>query len=189
MEKLLANAAALKILNPVNYMLSYQKGRAGSHSFFGIVDYTVHSSQKRFTIFNQVDGSFVQYFVAHGKGSEDGVIGHAVRFSNKPGSLMSSLGMCVGGEEYMGQHGKSMRLDGLEASNSNMRIRAIVNHDADYATANFVSHFGYCGRSEGCLAVDENVSPDIRNKLKNGGLIMLWHDSILSHPVSSNAGA
>lgn len=47
---------------------------------------------------------------------------------------MSSLGIYRCAETYEGKHGYSMRLDGLEPTNSLARERAIVIHSADYVS-------------------------------------------------------
>ena len=54
---------------------------------------------------------------------------------------------------YRGKFGTSIRLDGLDASNSNALPRAIVMHQANYATPEHVDRFGRLGRSNGCFAM------------------------------------
>lgn len=89
--------------------------------------------------------------VAHGKGSDinnDGVID---QFSNTPHSNATSLGLYRVGDAYGGKHGTSYRLHGLDPTNSNAFVRAVVIHSADYVSRNHV------GRSFGCPAVSKEV--------------------------------
>ena len=98
----------------------------------------------------------------------------AAHFSNTPGSLQSSLGLSRTAETYDGNNGYSLRLDGLEASNDNMRDRAIVMHGAAYAEDSFVDDNGYLGRSSGCPAVAMSRSADLIDLVKEGTLIFQW---------------
>jgi hypothetical protein len=95
-------------------------------------------------------------------------------FSNTPSSNSSSLGIYKALDEYVGNHGRSMRLEGLEPTNSNAFSRAVVLHKANYATENFIRETGRLGRSEGCFAVDPAVSDTLINELKNGAYIIAW---------------
>jgi hypothetical protein len=55
--------------------------------------------------------------------------------SNDPGSKQSSLGLFATAEIYDGQHGRSLRLYGLEPGiNDNALARALVIHGADYVS-------------------------------------------------------
>ena len=47
----------------------------------------------------------------------------------------------------------SIRLDGLDSTNSNALPRAIVMHQANYATPEHVDRWGRLGRSNGCFAM------------------------------------
>ena len=101
--------------------------------------------------------------VAHGRNSG---LEYANRFSNKISSHQTSLGFYRTAETYIGKHGFSLRLDGLEFSNSNARKRAVVIHQADYASANFIKRNGRLGRSYGCPSLPKK---DYRT--------ILWHTS------------
>ena len=125
------------------------------------------SSEKRLFL---SDGS--SYYVAHGINSGDGI--YAVHFSNEIGSHMTSLGIVRTAETYRGRHGASMRLDGLQTSNSNDRKRDIVLHGADYVNAAYVKKHGQAGHSFGCLAVGNDVIKELLNKLKSGTLIKVF---------------
>jgi len=147
----------------------YQKYRAQfkNQRFLGIVDFTQVSAKKRFYLINLISGDVIQFLVAHGKNSDPNADGLATAFSNIPESLKSSLGAYMVAETYVGQHGYSVRLDGLQSTNSNARSRSIVIHPADYVS----TEASYAGRSFGCPAVDPIVSTDIINSLQYGGLL------------------
>jgi hypothetical protein len=91
--------------------------------------------------------------VAHGRGSDPGRTGWLGRFSNEPHSNATSAGAYRTGDFYVNAHGRSMRLDGLDPTNSNAPSRAIVVHGAWYANERVISQSGVLGRSEGFFAV------------------------------------
>lgn len=147
----------------------------GNPRFWGIVDFNQHSAKKRFYIFDTKEKTVKRYFVAHGNGSDINHDGMAENFSNVSGSNCSSLGIYKCKETYNGSHGLSLKMDGLEASNSNVRSRYIVIHKADYVSQNFINqNQGVLGRSEGCFAVENSVSETLINQLKNGSYIIAW---------------
>lgn len=69
-------------------------------------------------------------------------------FSNIKGSRMTSLGNYRIAEKYVGGWGKSYRLDGLDKSNSNARIRNIVLHTTDKMKTKW---------SWGCLSIPSDA--------------------------------
>ncbi|MCC6137843.1 MAG: murein L,D-transpeptidase catalytic domain family protein, partial [Bdellovibrionaceae bacterium] len=80
-------------------------------------------------------------------------------------------GFMLTGEEYVGKHGGSMRLDGQESRNSNVRSRAIVVHSASYVSPSLSK----MGRSQGCPGVPLANIKDVVAKLKNGSLFYIFH--------------
>jgi hypothetical protein len=112
--------------------------------------------------------------VAHGKGSsapEDP--DRAVLFGNQMGSYRSSLGTFLTGPAYSGEHGYSLRLEGLDPGlNDRAAERAIVIHPADYVTTAFrVRSGGRLGRSWGCPALDPAVAPAIIDLIQAGSVL------------------
>jgi hypothetical protein len=71
----------------------------------------------------------------------------------------------------MGAHGHSIRLDGLDPTNSNAASRAIVVHGAWYVSETMIDHSGMLGRSQGCLAVADSSLGEIMATLGPGRLI------------------
>lgn len=101
------------------------------------VDLSRHSGRRRFVAWDMV--RMVPIFtspVSHGSGSERSHVRSAyARFSNEDGSHLSSLGRAVVAERYEGRYGVAYRLDGLEATNSNLRSRYVVLHGWEHTTS------------------------------------------------------
>jgi hypothetical protein len=139
--------------------------------FIGVADFSLPSRVPRFHLVNLGDGSVRSHLVAHGRGSDPSHTGWLERFSNEPHSNATSAGAYRTGSLYVGAHGHSMRLEGLDATNSNALSRAIVVHAAWYVNEAVLSQSGMLGRSEGCLAVADSSLPEIIKTLGPGGLI------------------
>ena len=111
-------------------------------------------------------------YVAHGQNSG---LEYASRFSNEPESLTSSLGFYVTSGTYMGKHGYSLQLRGLEKGiNDKAFDRDIVIHGAEYVNEDYIRAQGYIGRSWGCPAVSEKLNRPIIDKIKNGSCIFIY---------------
>ena len=119
----------------------------------GIADYTRASADPRFYLLDTFTGRVTRHLVAHGRGSDPSHTGFLQHFSNRFGSEASSNGAYLTSEYYHGKYGRSMRVRGLDPTNSNAEARAIVVHTAWYAEANVVAETGRLGRSEGCFAL------------------------------------
>lgn len=120
--------------------------------YLAVVDFSLPSTTKRFWLFDYPSQRLLlQDWVAHGRGSGEQM---AVRFSNESGSKASSLGLYRCADPYVGQHGYSMRLIGLDPGvNDRAADRAIVLHGADYVSPEFIARHGRLGRSWGCPAL------------------------------------
>ena len=119
----------------------------------GIVDFSKSSATPRFYLLDTVSGRVTSHLVAHGRGSDPSHTGFLQRFSNAFGSEASSEGSYVTSDFYQGRHGRSMRVRGLDYTNSNAEARAIVVHGAWYAEPNVAAETGRLGRSEGCFTL------------------------------------
>jgi len=64
-----------------------------------------------------------------------------------------------------------MRLEGLDATNSNALSRAIVVHGAWYVSEAVLGYSGILGRSQGCFAVADLSLPEIMARLGPGRLL------------------
>lgn len=137
----------------------------------GIADFGLHSANRRFHFANLENGTVRSFLVTHGKGSDPEHDGWLKAFSNQEGSLATSRGAYISWEWYKGRYGTSIRLGGLDPSNSNALPRAIVMHSADYATEAHVGRWGRLGRSDGCLAMGPDDFREALWSLSGGRLL------------------
>ncbi|CAM3128883.1 Twin-arginine translocation pathway signal protein [Sphingomonas antarctica] len=136
-----------------------------------VADFSVESKELRFHIVDLIDGRMNAYLVAHGKGSDPEHSGWLQRFSNIPDSEASSDGVFRTGDIYEGEHGQSMRLIGLDATNDMAEPRAIVIHGAPYVSENMIATQGKLGRSQGCFAVAPHMLPQVLAMLGQGRML------------------
>jgi len=139
-------------------------------NYISVVDFTQNSNNKRLYVIDMKSGAVVRYLVAHGKGSDPAHTGYAKKFSNVSGSDMSSIGMYLTAEEYSGEHGHSLRIRGLDSTNSNAYARAIVIHGAAYVDPSYTP----LGRSDGCPAVEQKYVSGLVDQLKDGSVYYIW---------------
>lgn len=137
----------------------------------GVADFSPYSSNPRFYIVDRVGGQVHEFLVTHGRGSDPHHMGWLQHFSNIPGSNATSRGAYLTQEFYFGQHGLSMRLDGLDYDNYTARDRAIVVHGAWYAEPDMIAKYGKLGRSEGCFAFAQAELPQVLSLLGPGRLL------------------
>jgi hypothetical protein len=139
-----------------------------------VIDFSLPSSERRLWIFDLQQRKLVlQDFVAHGQNSGDNF---ATRFSNEVGSHQTSLGLFRTQETYIGKHGYSLRMDGLEPGiNDRARERAIVVHSADYVDPSWIGRQGRIGRSQGCPAVRPEIGQQVVDHLKGGQYMFAYY--------------
>ncbi|MBK9321915.1 MAG: murein L,D-transpeptidase catalytic domain family protein [Bdellovibrionaceae bacterium] len=162
--------------------LQYLKTKTHRSKFMVIVDYSKPSTEKRLYLMNLVTGDVEKHFVAHGKNSG---VRWATRFSNIPDSKQNSLGLAITEKTYVGFHGRSLRLLGVEKSNSLMKPRLIVLHGASYVSDTFLNTHGRLGRSWGCLTVSKDVIDRLIDKLTPGSLVYSYHPALMSQLAST----
>ena len=134
----------------------------------GIADFSRASRENRFFLLDTASGRVSKHLVAHGRGSDPDHSGWLERFSNEMGSEASSSGGYITGDYYPGKYGRSLRLSGLDASNSNAEARAIVVHSAWYAEPAVAEEHGKLGRSEGCFALSYTSLQETLERLGPG---------------------
>ena len=141
---------------------------------FTVIDYSRPSTEPRLFVIDMTARkvAFAER-VAHGRGSGDNV---TERFSNASGSRMTSLGVFRAADAYLGQHGISLHLDGLEPGfNDHARERTIVMHGAAYVSDTIVAAQGRLGRSWGCPAVRPAVVKRLIETIKEGSLVLAYY--------------
>jgi hypothetical protein len=139
-----------------------------------IIDYSKPSIEPRLWVLD-LDTRKLLYeeLVAHGQGSGGNM---ATKFSNKPDSHQTSLGLFVTETTYVGRNGYSLRLNGLERGfNDRARERAIVMHGAPYVSQATSKELGRLGRSHGCPAVREPIARELIDRVKSGGLVFAYY--------------
>jgi len=151
--------------------LQQHRGSLAKRDLIGIADFSLPSCVPRFHLVNVEDGSVTSHLVAHGRGSDPAHTGWLERFSNEPRSNATSAGAYKTDGEYIGGHGRSVRLTGLDSSNDNAESRAIVIHGAWYVSDEMIRDRGMLGRSQGCFAVALSSLDEVLAKLGPGRLI------------------
>jgi hypothetical protein len=133
-----------------------------------VVDFAIYSGLPRMFVVNMKTGSVWALHVAHGKGSDPNNTGYATKFSNTPGSLMSSLGFYLTtGTMNTSDHGIVVLINGLSTTDSNAMSRGIFIHSATYVSDSNIQ----AGRSWGCFAVPEADHDQMVSTLKGGTLL------------------
>ena len=150
------------------------RGDATNPRTLTVIDFSKPSTEKRMWVYDLRSHELLFHeHVAHGRGSGANL---PTLFSNVPESNRSSLGLFRTGEAYIGKHGLSLRLDGLERGiNDRARERAIVIHGADYVNASTAQAQGRLGRSLGCPAVRPEIAASLIDAVKDGGLLFAYY--------------
>lgn len=151
--------------------LDRHRSRLTAFDRIGIVDFDTASRYPRFHIVDLMSGARETLLVAHGRGSDPDHKGWLEHFSNIPGSEASSSGAYLTADDYVGHHGASRRLIGLDPENSNAERRGIVIHAANYVSTEFAQMHGKLGRSEGCFAFAQTDLDIVLRNLGPGRLI------------------
>jgi hypothetical protein len=174
-----------RLLRAALASLRKHRREASNHRRLAIVDLSRRSDQPRFYVLNLRDGSVRLSITTHGKGSDPDQTGRAARVSNALGSLASSTGAYVAGEAYdsPAHLSRAVRLDGLDPTDSNVRCRCIVIHQANradgqnYASQAWISAHvgadghGQAGRSDGCFAFSAEDYPYVLGRMIPGTFI------------------
>jgi len=169
---LMTSAQNEKVLQAARAGLARVGEHIAQRDVVAVADFARASAQPRLFLADMASGRVDGFLVAHGRGSDPTHTGWLSRFSNEPSSNCTSEGAYLTGERYEGAHGRSMRLVGLDASNSNALSRAIVVHQAAYVGPQIVKACGVLGRSEGCFAVSSADLPTVLDRLGPGRLLV-----------------
>jgi hypothetical protein len=139
-----------------------------------VIDYSRPSDEPRLFVFDLAERRLLfEELVAHGRNSG---LARATSFSNANSSYKTSLGLFVTLDTYVGQHGKSLRLEGLEPGfNDQARSRAIVVHGADYVSESVAARQGRVGRSLGCPALSVASAPKVIDRIRGGSAVFAYY--------------
>lgn len=159
-------------------LIEYKKYPGLRDDYIIVVDFSLPSNKKRLFLVDLKTNNIVQqHYTTHGSGSSCYLHKElACSFSNKIGSHKSSLGAMKTDSVYVGRHGKSLRLDGLEKGvNSLVRMRSIVIHSAVYASESYIHQYGRAGCSWGCFVLDPDVYSKFIDLVKGGTFLYSYH--------------
>jgi hypothetical protein len=162
-----SKAIAARLRESALVYFDVNKAHLDNTNFLAVVDFARPSKDKRFFVVDMRSGAVTGYVTAHGSGSDRDNDGMADTFSNKKNSNASSVGFYATGEIYGGKWGRSLRLDGLSETNSNVRARDVVVHGATYVREGRAKQ----GRSWGCFALPLGMKDAVISKLAGGALI------------------
>lgn len=142
-----------------------------------IIDFSKPATEKRLFVLDLISGKILfNTLVAHGQ--QSGAL-FAKYFSNIPSSLKSSIGFFETAQTYIGKHGYSLKLNGLEQGiNDQVNRRAIVIHGADYVSESYIKRNGLIGRSWGCPAVPSSLSKPIIDEIKDGSCLFIYAEDL-----------
>jgi len=159
----------------IGYQQIILEGAISKDHLLTIIDFSQSSKLNRFFIADIDNQQLIyQSLVAHGKNSGGDI---PESFSNLVNSNKSSLGFYLTGQTYVGKHGLSLRLDGLEKGiNDNAKKRHIVIHSADYVSKSFVNRVCRLGRSFGCPSLPADNYGVIIDLIKDKSLIFIYSD-------------
>ena len=138
------------------------------------VDLSRHSGRCRFVAWSfEQDTPIFICPVSHGSGAQQSHVRSAwARVSNEDGSHLSSLGRALVAERYEGRYGVAYRLDGLDASNSNMRSRCVVLHGWEHTTSLPIYPFATVG-SFGCPVLSRKMMSRVDELLQQCDRVVL----------------
>lgn len=143
-------------------------------SLLTIIDFSKPSNEERLWIVNlESREAVLRTLVAHGRNSGEINPSH---FSNKVNSLQSSLGFYRTGKTYIGKHGLSLKLHGVESGiNDQAEVREIVIHGADYVSKKYIARNGRLGRSHGCPAVPMDIHRQMIRMIQNNTCLFIYY--------------
>jgi len=155
------------------------QSRIPNQRYVTFIDFNKRSNAKRMVVMDLQSLTLKSFHVAAGSGSDRNSDGWANAFSNRHGSLQSSLGCAIANGEFRDSKGrKALLFHGFEASNDEMCARGAYMHTASYAG-------GVPGRSWGCPAVKPGDASEIYGKIGGGGLVCTYYDGVQSADSAS----
>jgi L,D-transpeptidase catalytic domain len=171
-----APAVSAGLLTRAMAALDRHQDKIPNRGLIAVADFAQPSRLPRFHLVDAGSGRISSYLVAHGRGSDPNHTGWLEHFSNGFGSNATSSGAYRTDDFYVGAHGRSLRLSGLDASNSNALDRGIVVHGAWYVSQDIAASHGVLGRSEGCFALATGSLEEVFARL--GPCHLIYADKI-----------
>lgn len=143
--------------------LAQKKYNPVNKRYVVIINYSLSIDSERLYLLDMNTSKVVlKTKVSHAKNSGYDV---PYMFSNQMNTKKTSLGVYKSTQTYYGKFGYSLKLIGLDSTNSNAERRAIVFHSNKKMKTKW---------SWGCFATSEEINKEIINKIKNGCLIIVY---------------
>ena len=138
------------------------------------VDLSLHSGRNRFVVWDfEKECPLLICPVSHGSGSPKPHKRTAyAKVSNTDGSHLSSVGRALIAVRYEGRYGVAYRLDGLDASNSNLRSRCVVLHGWERTTTFPIWPIATVG-SFGCPVLSRKMMRRVDELLQNEDRVVI----------------
>jgi hypothetical protein len=159
------------LLNTAVLYLNANETSFPNQAYIAIVDFKPRSDAYRLYIVNMQTGAVEHFHTTHGVNSDPKSTGYASIFGNVINSGKSSLGFVRTAEVYTGAYKRSLRLDGVSKTDSNIRDRAVVFHGWDGVHEKNVIQ----GMSHGCITLDWTVKDAAIDEIKEGALMYLGY--------------
>jgi hypothetical protein len=167
-----APAIAPELLREALQALDRHSAQIPNRDVMAVADFSLPSCQPRFHLVDVAARRVIaSHLVAHGRGSDPRHTGWLERFSNDAGSYATPAGAYRTDGFYVGGHGHSIRLSGLDPSNDNALKRAIVVHGAWYVSEGMAAAHGVLGRSQGCFALSTASLNSVMERMGPGHMI------------------
>jgi len=149
-------------------------GKLKRKNVLTVCDFTQKSSNKRMYVIDVAHRKLLfNTYVSHGMNSG---VEYATSFSNRPNSFKSSLGFFITSKTYLGRNGLSLKVNGIEKGYNDLAAkRHIVLHGADYISPEYLRDNGEMGRSLGCTAMPNSMSPKIIRTIRDGSCLFIYH--------------
>ncbi len=150
-------------------------GQLGNPAVLTIVDFSQSSKNKRMYVIDFINHRLLfNTLVAHGRNTGEEF---ASEFSNKTGTLKSSLGFYITKNHIFGSKvGISLIIKGVEKGfNDNAISRQIIIHGADYVTEQFIKRTGRLGRSYGCPSLPPDMIKPVIQAIEKGTCLFIFH--------------
>lgn len=153
------------IINEDKTIIDLAKQKQMAHNtpnkhYVVIIDYTKPIDDVRLFVVDMKKSTIVlRSIVAHARNSG---LTFATDYSNVMNTKKSSPGAYQTKGTYVGRFGYSMILKGLESTNNNAEIRAIIFHSNKLMKTKY---------SWGCFATPEETNKKIIDMVKNGSLV------------------
>ncbi|WP_276370215.1 murein L,D-transpeptidase catalytic domain family protein [Chryseolinea sp. H1M3-3] len=156
------------------YQLLEKAKKLSTKGVLTLIDFRRSANEKRLWVIDLVHKKILFHtLTAHGRNTGDVF---ARNFSNTPNSNQSSLGFYVTGKTYIGKHGISLKLHGVENGiNDKAEARAIVMHGATYVSESYIKQYGRLGRSFGCPAIPMALHKKIITEIAEGTCLFIFY--------------